>query len=474
MNIPANQSLRERFGEEAARVLRLAGPLVVGQFAIMGMGVTDVVVSGRAGTDDLAAVTIGFYLWDLSMLFVFGVVLANSALVGHHYGGGKGECIRRQFQQCLWLSLPLALASGLMLHAAMRGVTRLDITPEVARIAAGYLLPTILTSMLMPFMVTLRTTCEGVGLTRPVMWLTMAAFLINIPLDFGLVSGAFGLPRLGGAGCGWATLVSFLLMMLCWVIYFSLSPTLRIYRLWSEFGPPVWRDIRAILSLGLPIGLSLFAVGGFFAIVPLLMAGLGAVAVAGHAVAITVDTLMLTVPLGVGQAMSVRVAHQLGGGDPRRAREVCIIGMSLLMAIAVLQAAVMVACREPITLLFSDDPAVRELGAGLLLFAATYRLFDSVQVGAGMALRGYQDTRVSSAIDISAYWLFGLPLCYGLGLGTLWGEPLGVRGFWIGMVVAIALAAMLIAWRLVRISARLIRQPGLGTPPPGDMEIHQK
>ena len=77
MNIPANQSLRERFGEEAARVLRLAGPLVVGQFAIMGMGVTDVVVSGRAGTDDLAAVTIGFYLWDLSMLFVFGVVLCR-------------------------------------------------------------------------------------------------------------------------------------------------------------------------------------------------------------------------------------------------------------------------------------------------------------------------------------------------------------------------------------------------------------
>jgi MATE family multidrug resistance protein len=117
---------------------------------------------------------------------------------------------------------------------------------------------------------------------------------------------------------------------------------------------------------------------------------------------------------------------------------------------------------------------VRELGAGLLLFAATYRLFDSIQIGAGMALRGYQDTRVASAIDISAYWLFGLPLCYGLGLGTLWGEPLGVRGFWIGMVVAIALAAILIAWRLVRISARFIRQPGLNTPAPEGMEFHQQ
>ena len=472
MNAIADQTLRQRFSDETRRVLRLAGPLVVGQFAIMGMGVTDVVVSGRAGTNDLAAVTIGFYLWDLSMLFIFGVVLANSALIGHHYGGGKSERIRRQFQQCLWLSLPLALASGLMLYIAMRGVTRLDVSPEVARIAAGYLLPTIVTSMLMPFMVTLRTTCEGLGLMRPVMWLTMGAFLVNIPLDYGLVTGAFGLPRLGGAGCGWATLLSFLTMMLCWVVYFSRSPALRSYRLWSEFGPPVWRDIRAILSLGMPIGLSLLAVGGFFAIVPLLMAGLGAVAVAGHAVAITVDTLMLTIPLGVGQAMSVRVAHQLGAGEPHRAREVCITGMSLLVSIALLQAAVMVAFRDPITWLFSNDPAVRELGAGLLLFAAAYRLFDSVQVGAGMALRGYQDTRVSSAIDISAYWLFGLPLCYGLGLGTLWGEPLGVRGFWIGMVVAIALAAILIAWRLVRISARFIRQPGLRLPDTAGMEIH--
>ena len=189
-----------------------------------------------------------------------------------------------------------------------------------------------------------------------------------------------------------------------------------------------------MLALGLPIGLSLLAVGGFFAVLPMLMASLGAVAIAGHAVAITVDTLMLTIPLGVGQAMSVRVAHELGGGNPR--------GGARRLRDRHVDAGVGSRCCRPHghraaradRLAVHRDAAVAELGAMLLLFAAAYRVFDSVQIGAGMALRGYKDTRVASAINIAAYWLFGLPLCWTLAMGSPWNAGLGVAGFWIGML----------------------------------------
>lgn len=443
-------------------MLRLALPLVAGQFAIIGMGVTDVVVAGRAGTDDLAGVTIGFYAWDLSILLVFGVLLANTALVGHQYGAGSVAGIRRQFQQSLWLALPLALLSALAIWVAMHAVRRLDVAPAVADVAAGYLLPTMLTASLLPFAVCFRTTAEGLGLARPVMWLSMGAFLLNIPLDYALVLGAFGLPRLGGVGCGWATLISFSLLLCAWVAYSLLGPALRTYRLWSGFGGPIARELRAMLALGLPIGLSLLGVGGFFAVLPLLMSSLGAVAIAGHSVAITVDTLMLTIPLGVGQAMSVRVAHELGGGNPHGARDVCTTGMGLLVLIALVQAALVSLLREPIAALFTADPAVTELGATLLLFAAAYRVFDSVQVGAGMALRGYKDTRVASAINIATYWLFGLPACWLLAMGSPWSKGLGVSGFWVGMLAAIAAAAVAIAWRLVRTSGSRLNQASAG------------
>lgn len=442
---------------EALRVLRLAGPLVIGQVAIMGMGVTDVIFAGHAGTADLAAVTIGYYLWDLCLLLVLGIVLANSALVGHQYGADDRAGIRRQFQQCLWLSLPLGLCTGTALFLARQLLPRLGFEPEVTEIARGYLVPAVATTALLPFAICFRTTAEGLGLTRPVMWLTLSAFLINIPLDYALVYGAFGLPRLGGVGCGWATLISFGALMLAWTVYTLRSPALAGYELFRDFARPAWRDQRTLLALGLPIGLSLLAIGGFFAVVPLLMAPLGTLAIAGHSVAMTYDSVMLTVPLGVGQALSVRVAHALGGRDPFAARHACATGMRLLVAIALVQAGLTVAAREPIVALFTQDPAVRELAAGLLLYAAAYRVFDSMQIGAGMALRGYKDTRVSSAIDICAYWLFGLPLCYSLGLGSAWSRGFGVEGFWIGMVAAIAAAALAIGWRLHAISARHLR-----------------
>ena len=454
----------QRFRAESRRMLHLALPLVAGQFAIIGMGVTDVVIAGHAGTNDLAGVTIGFYAWDLSMLLVFGTMLANSALIGHAYGAGNVAAIRRQFQQAVWLALPLAVFSALAIFGAMHAVRLLDAEPQVTTVAAGYLLPTIGTALLLPFAVCFRTTNEGLGLTRPVMWLNLGAFLVNIPLDYALVMGAFGLPRLGGAGCGWATMISFALLVFAWTLYALFAPALRGYRLWQGFGAPVVRELRAMLALGLPIGLSLLAVGGFFAVLPMLMASLGAVAIAGHAVAITVDTLMLTIPLGVGQAMSVRVAHELGGGNPRGARDVCATGMLLLVGIALLQAGAIIALRHPITALFTRDAAVAELGTMLLLFAAAYRVFDSVQIGAGMALRGYKDTRVASAIDIAAYWLFGLPLCWTLAMGSPWSAGLGVAGFWIGMLAAIGVAALAIAWRLARTSRRHLRA---AAPAPG-------
>jgi MATE family multidrug resistance protein len=447
----------QRFTAEARRLFAMSGPLVAGQLGIMGIGVTDVIVAGHAGTRDLAAVTIGFYIWDLTMLPIFGIVLANSALIGHRYGAGDTDGIRSQFQQCLWVALPLALISALAICGAILVVPSIDLEPAVQRIAIGYLTPTILTAALVPIAVSFRSTVEGLGQMRPVMWLTLCAFLLNIPLDFALVLGLWGLPRLGGAGCGWASLVSFGLLTLAWVAYTRYAPALRRYALWQRFRGPHWPQMGAMLALGLPIGLALLAVGGFFSVIPLAMAPLGTLAVAGHAVAMTFDAVMLTVPLGIGQAMSVRVAHELGAGAPSGARHVCVTGMLLLGLVSLLQAAATVWLRSPIAGLFTADPAVRELGAQLLVFAAAYRLFDSVQIGAEMALRGYQDTRVASAIHIAAYWLFGMPLCYSLGMGSAWNDAHGAQGFWFGMVVAIAVAACCLLWRLAHTSSMRVR-----------------
>ncbi|MFM7785089.1 MAG: polysaccharide biosynthesis C-terminal domain-containing protein, partial [Gammaproteobacteria bacterium] len=158
------------------------------------------------------------------------------------------------------LSVPLALFSGLAMLLAIFLLPRLDLADDVEAVAIGYLIPTVITAMLIPVAITFRTTAEGLGITRPVMWLMVAAFLLNIPLNYALVHGLYGLPRLGGAGCGWATLICFTLLTIGWFLYSLRARALEPYGLWNRFPRPVIREMGATLSLGLPIGASLLAV----------------------------------------------------------------------------------------------------------------------------------------------------------------------------------------------------------------------
>jgi len=422
--------------------------MMLSQLSMVGMGVTDVLVAGQAGTADLAAITIGAHLWELSMLMMYGVMLANGPLIGQALGAGKPRDLRHQFQQCLWLALPLSLLCALAIGAASGLLGVLSLEAEVRSIAADYLLPISLVAALVPFSLTLRTTYEGLGEPRPVMRFWIAAFLLNIPLDYVLVLGAFGWPGLGGAGCGWASLIAYGSLQCGVLLHSRLAPTLRRYRLYEQFAGPDWPTIRHTLAIGLPIGLSMLSVGGFFAVAPLLLAALGSTAVAGHGVAITVDWMMLMVPMGIAQAITVRVAHEAGAGRPPAAVYACTTGLALVAAVALLQAALTVLLRQPIVALFSDDGAVVSLAADLLLFAAAFRLFDAMQIAAGAALRGYKDTRVASAINLVCYWLIGLPLAYTLATEHLAPLPTGVRGFWLGMLLCIVCNAVAMNWRL--------------------------
>jgi len=375
-------------------------------------------------------------------------------LIGHQFGANNAEGIRSQFQQCLWLCVPLAIIAGAALLTGRFALNYFDLEPEVLAIARAYLLPSAITTMLVPFGLCFRTTAEGVGLVRPVMLSSAFVFLVNIPLDYMLVLGGPGFDGMGGEGCGWASLMAFSLLLLIWIVYSIKSRKFSAYQFWSQFDFPRWSAMQRTLSLGVPIGLSQLALGGFFAMIPLLMTPLGTLALASHSVAIAVDMMMITIPIGLGQALSVRVSHSLGAGSPQSARDIAITGMGLVLALSVFQGMLVFLAREPIASLFSDDLEVIKLGSNLLIFAAVYRIADSLQLCAGMTLRGFRDTRVPSAINIIAYWLVGLPLCALIGLNTLFGYELGVYGFWLGMLLTITAAAILITWRLHRVSMR--------------------
>ena len=436
---------------DASDLLRLAGPLMLGQIAVVGMTVTDIYMAGQVSANDLAALQLGGSIWAMISLLVIGIMIGNSPIIGHLWGANQLDRVRFQFQQGLWLSLPMGIAvcGAILLGLALLG--QLDISDEVYRIAKGYLLPYLITGFMFPAFFAFRATYEGIGDIRPVMLFNCLAFVLNAILDYILVFGYLGFPAMGGIGAAWATTVVMFFLLLAMVVYGLKAKNIKKLQLYQQFSAPSRTAIAGILRLGIPISLTIAAEIGFFAIIPMLIAHLGANVLGAHAITNNLDSLAYMIPLGIGQALTIKVSHAQGRMDPLAARRICVTGFKLVFLFALILGSLKILLRYDFAAIFSPVAEVQVIAASLFLFSATLGCFDSLQMSCSGALRGYKDARGPLVIQVIAFWVIAFPIAYSLALTDFWGEPMGVYGFWAGLIIASSIASlsMLYRWNLV-------------------------
>ena len=436
---------------DANDLLRLAGPLMLGQIAVVGMTVTDIYMAGQVSANDLAALQLGGSIWAMISLLVIGIMIGNSPIIGHFWGAKQTDKVRFQFQQGLWLSLPMgaAVCGAILLGVAL--LAQLDISAEVYRIARGYLLPYLITGFMFPAFFSFRATYEGMGDIRPVMVFNCLAFVLNAILDYILVFGHLGFPAMGGIGAAWATTVVMFFLLLAMVLYGVKAKNIRRLKLYQQFSAPNADAIAGILRLGIPISLTIAAEIGFFAIIPMLIAHLGANVLGAHAITNNLDSLAYMIPLGIGQALTIKVSHAQGRMDPLAARQICVTGFKLVFLLALVLGSIKILLRYDFAAIFSPVAEVQVIAASLFFFSAALGCFDSLQMSCSGALRGYKDARGPLIIQVISFWVIAFPIAYSLALTDFWGEPMGVYGFWAGLVIASSIAslAMLYRWNLV-------------------------
>lgn len=439
------------FITNALMLWRLAGPLMLGQIAVVGMNVTDIYMAGQVGPDTLAAVQLGGSMWAIINLVVIGIMIGNSPIIGNYWGAGESHLVRFQFHQALWLAVPMGLLVNCAILSGIFILGQLDISTEVYDIGRSYLMPFLITGLMFPAFFAFRSTFEGIGDTRPVMVFNAAAFLLNIVLDYALVFGHFGFPAMGGEGAAWATAIVMTFLLLCMAAYAQRSRTMRALKLYHQFARVNIAAITNILKLGVPIALNITAEMSFFATIPLLVAHLGANVVGAHAIAINIDSLAFMVPLGMAQALTIKVAHAEGSRNPKLARQICLVGFKLVFILALIMAAIKIAFRSDFATAFSADPSVQAIAINLFFFAAVLGCIDCLQMCASGALRGYKDVRLPLVIQVIAFWGIAFPIAYSLALTDFWGEPLGVYGFWAGMIIGALCAGigLLSRWNIV-------------------------
>ena len=200
--------------------------------------------------------------------------------------------------------------------------------------------------------------------------------------------------------------------------------------------------------MGLPIGVAVFVEISMFAAVALAIGSLGTAPVAGHQVALNFVAVTFMVPLGISMAVTVRVGHAVGRGDPGAVRFTALVGGGMAMAAQAVSASVMLLLPRQVAAIYTDDPAVIAVARDLLVLAAVFQLSDGLQVSAAGALRGLKDTRVPMLVIVVAYWLVGILLGWLLGFFL----GFGARGLWMGLIAGLTLAATLLAARFLRVT----------------------
>ena len=442
----------QKYFTEARQLLGLAIPVILAQVAQTSMGFVDTIMAGSVSATDMAAVAIGTSIWLPVILFGQGLLLALTPTVAHLNGSGRRNKIIFQVHQAIWLAIFLSILTIIILWNAgllLRHMSDMD--PLLADKAARYLHALMWGAPGYLLFQVLRNQCEGLSRTKPGMVLGFIGLLFNIPLNYIFIYGHFGMPALGGVGCGVATASVYWVMFLVMRFWVKRMPALKDVNHLDVRSAPDRKILMRLFWLGLPVALALFFEVTLFAVVALLVSPLGIVDVAGHQIALNFSSLMFVLPMSMGVAATIRVGYRLGQGDAAQAKVAAWTAQGVGIGLACITAFFTIVFRHKIALLYNDDPQVVLLAAHLMLLAGIYQFSDSVQVIGSGILRGYKDTRSIFFITLVAYWVLGLPGGYLLALTDVFVPRMGPAGFWCGFIIGLTAAAIMMIWRIIRV-----------------------
>ena len=438
----------QRYWSEAKQLLRLASPILVAQVAQIAMNFVDTVMAGQVSAVDLAAVSVASSFWLPVILLVQGIIMALTPIVSQLNGARKQDEVRPAVHQGFWLALMVTPIAMVALYFSPLALQFMDVDPVMAEKTAGYLHAILWGLPAFVLFQVLRNFSEGLSHTMPTMVIGFVGLAVNIPANYIFIHGHFGMPKLGGVGCGVATAIVLWAMLLAMILYVKFSSHFQKINLFAQLARPNGSRIWRLFRLGFPIAMAIFCEVTLFTVVALMLAPFGAETVASHQIALNFSSLVFMLPLSIGVGVTIRVGHNIGEEQPDQARVAARTGLMLGMGVAAATAALTVLLREPIAGIYTDDLQVIGLAATLLFFAAIYQISDSVQVVAAAALRGYKDTQAIFYVTIVAYWGMGLPTGMILGL-TDWVVPrMGPQGFWVGFIVGLTSAALMLGARL--------------------------
>jgi MATE family multidrug resistance protein len=390
-DLPKKTTTRRLWREEAGSTLSLAWPLVLTNLAQSAPTTIDVVMLGWLGSAALAAGALGTNLYFAFLIFGIGLITAVSPMVAKELGARRSSVrdVRRTVRQGLWSAVAISLPVWAILWNSEPILLALGQEAELAATAGLYLRS--LQWALLPFLGYIVLRSFIAALERPMwgLWAGLAGTVANTLLAWCLVFGKLGFPRLELVGAGIATTISSAVMFGVLAVVVSTDRKFRRYHLFGRFWRADWQRFISLWRLGLPIAATLVFEVSIFNAAVFLMGLISATSVAAHSIAIQIASLAFMVPLGFGQAVTVRVGLAYGAGDQAGMARAGWTAYAMGVGFMVVTASLMLFAPGLMISAFLDrtDPANAEvirLATLFLVFAAIFQLADGAQaVGSG-------------------------------------------------------------------------------------------
>lgn len=433
------------------RNIQLALPIVLSQVGQVTVHLVDNMMVGHVGTPELAAASFANNVFMIGLYFGMGITYGLTPLIGDAFSKSKFNEVAILLKNGVFTHLIAAS----ILTAVMFGIyfilPLLGQTSEVLNLAKPYFI--LLCTSYLPFMLffSMKQFFEGIGNTKMAMQITLTANVINVIVNYVFIFGKFGFPEMGLIGAGIGTLVSRLFMPLLFVLYIIKSPKIKKYFVNAHAQVFSVEKIIAILKIGIPIGFQIIVELFAFGIGAIMMGWLGEIPLAAHQVALGLASFTYMISLGVSQANTIRVSHQMGVKDYRSLKMAASASTHLVLFFMLAMGIIFILARNFLPLLFTLDPAVVNIASSLLIVAAFFQIFDGLQVIMLSTLRGLADVKIPMFFAFFAYLFVGIPTSYVLSFVL----NIGPQGIWYGYLVGLGLAGVLFYFRFKYIFRKL-------------------
>ena len=446
-----------RLREDIPSLLKLAGPLLIGQLAVIAFGVLDTAMTARYSADDLAALAMASAIFISIYVGLTGVISALAPIAGQLFGAKRFSEIGEEVRQATWLALGLTVFGCFILLNAdhLLAISQMNEAIEgKAKLYLNILAIGLPASMGMRVLMALHNAVSRPTVITVVQIIGLA---LKLPLNLLFIYGGFGIEGMGGPGCAVATVIiswSWLLMTLGFVLF---DRFYRPFKIFTRFSMPDWHRIWTLLKLGTPIGFSYLIEVTSFTFMSLFIARLGTTALAGHQIVANMGTVIYMVPLSLSIATMTLVSQSIGANKPERAEEIGWSSVFFTTTLCITIGITVWILRVQLLDLYDPPAEVKVFSIPLFLFIAFYQVFDALQVTAAFILRAYRIAFWPMVIYACSLWGVGLGGGYLMGFNVLGNTPAflqGANGFWAGNSLSLCLAACFLLYLFRRTAER--------------------